>query len=244
MTSEQQLPHARQLYEAFLNKRENSRNTAAQTAQQLVNLFRHLPHFGDDFIQEFNQRVLSMPADVQMALSDLVSGPSVRQYAEYLKAHQGNTESLSSDSGETFDETAVIGWLPDPENDPMPTASFATDKNTVTSGAAGTLGAGGAQRLKKFMQTLVNMQHAESMKQAAFLQTALQQLQDGLSKQIADTLAHVANQSQNTTGGKNRKAESAYPRGSFCKRGDREQKAWVPTQNEIEIVSDDPETTE
>ena len=124
MISDQPPSQARQLYDAFLNKRENSRNTAAQTAQQLVNLFRHLPHFGDDFIQEFNKRVLSMPADVQMALSDLVSGPSVRQYAEYLRMHQINAPSLSSNTSESFAETVTEGWRPDPENDLTPTKSI------------------------------------------------------------------------------------------------------------------------
>lgn len=237
MISDQPPSQARQLYDAFLNKRENSRNTAAQTAQQLVNLFRHLPHFGDDFIQEFNKRVLSMPADVQMALSDLVSGPSVRQYAEYLRMHQINAPSLSSNTSESFSETVTEGWLPDPENDLTPTKSIqSSNKSAPTSGTAGTLGAGGTQRLKKFMQTLINMQHNESMKQAAFLQTALQQLQDGLSRQISEALTSPH---QPASSKHNRKLGNTYPRGSFCKRGDHEQKTWVPTQGDIEIVSDD-----
>lgn len=236
MPQNQSVSQARQLYASFLNKKENSRNTAAQTAQQFVNIFRHLSHFDDAFIQQFNQRVVNLPADVQMALSDLIGGPAVRQYAEYLKSYQTVSDQVSLDETETLEEIQQKGWLPDPENDPTAIPVSVTKK--ATPGVAGTLAAGGgAHRMKKFMQTLITLQQKESMKQAAFLQTALEQLQQGLARQISELIVQKTPDSSSVKT-KTPESKGQYPRGSFCKKDDSEKNTWIPVRNEIEIVSE------
>lgn len=237
--TQNQSSYARELYVSFWNKQENARNTAIQTAQQLVNLFRHLPHFGDDFIQTFNQRVMSMPPDVQMALSDLVGGPAVRQYADYLKARHGINAESTLDSNQ-IDETARDGWLPDPENDFGAIDSLSlSNAEKSSSQTSGTLGSGGAHRLKKLMQTLIAMQQNESMKQTAFLQAALQQLQEGLSRQLTESMMQLSKAIPSLQKEKGTERPKSYPRGSFCKREDRKKTTWVPSDGEIEIVSDE-----
>ncbi len=116
----------------FMHRKTVQEADMEQEAQRLVNLFRHLSVFGDDFIETFNHQLLSAPKEVIMLLPTIVGGSLVRQYAEYLSRQMGLTTENRED---TVLSQGDDGYLPGPENDiPFVTAMAAG----VTPAAVGT----------------------------------------------------------------------------------------------------------
>ena len=122
MENEQTLE--RDQFQAFLKQRNSKTNAAVQEAQRLVNLYRVLGEFGNEFVGQYNNMLLSASDEVKMALKALVGGEGVRLYLEFL-----NSRVKQSDGGSEERENKNVGYLPPPEAD--------TETQTENVAAAG-----------------------------------------------------------------------------------------------------------
>ncbi len=116
---------------SFMHRKTVQELDMAQEAQRLVNLFRHLNIFGDDYIEPFNQQLLSAPKEVILLLPTIVGGSLVRQYYDHLRRQMGltteNADEVSLPQGED-------GYLPGPEDD-LPLVTAAGVGTPVAAGA-------------------------------------------------------------------------------------------------------------
>ncbi len=105
--------------EAFLKQRAKRQNNTFIEAKRLVNLYRHLSLFGDEFLETYNKMLLDSSPEVQMALPDIVGGAVVRQYFEFLKgrAKQNDTDSVISedDAEDAYKYRHEESYLPSPD---------------------------------------------------------------------------------------------------------------------------------
>lgn len=108
--------------EAFLKQRAKRQNSAAVEAKRLVNLYRQLSLFGDDFLDTYNDMLLAATPEVQMALPDIVGGTVVRQYLEFLKGRskQNDTDNDISeeDAVDAYQYRHAESYLPTPDEVP------------------------------------------------------------------------------------------------------------------------------
>ncbi|MDR2901743.1 MAG: hypothetical protein LBU87_01355 [Lactobacillales bacterium] len=165
------------LLTSFKDKKEAKRTAVMQEAQLLVNLYRHLGLFGADFTIEYNKMLLNASTETHMILTDFLGGQIVRQYLEFLQS----SDPLKTNVSKSADEIVQEGYLPDPEADIAPRASAGGDSEKMAVLPQVT----GAHSLKNLVQELISINQKESMKQATFLQSALNQMQEGFSKQIS-----------------------------------------------------------
>ncbi len=110
---------ANQLLNAFVHRKKAHDNTTAIEAQRLVNLFRQLSVFKPEFVAEYNRMLLNASDEVRMMMKDIVGGPTVRQYLDFLQA---KTEHISEDEESEYSEMKSelnnnTGYLPDPDED-------------------------------------------------------------------------------------------------------------------------------
>ncbi len=98
---------------SFMHRKTVQETNMAQEAQKLVNLFRHLNVFGDDFIELFNQQLLTAPKEVILLLPTVVGGSLVRQYLEFLTKKLGMTTEAEDGALPQGED----GYLPGPEDD-------------------------------------------------------------------------------------------------------------------------------
>ncbi|MBR5130441.1 MAG: hypothetical protein IKV03_04375 [Alphaproteobacteria bacterium] len=110
------------LLEAFLKQRAKRQNSAAVEAKRLVNLYRQLSLFGDEFLEKYNVMLLEASPEVQMVLPDIVGGTVVRQYLEFLKgrAKQSDADSIISeeDAVDAYQYRHAESYLPTPDEVP------------------------------------------------------------------------------------------------------------------------------
>lgn len=108
--------------EAFLKQRAKRQNSAAVEAKRLVNLYRQLSLFGDDFLDTYNDMLLAATPEVQMALPDIVGGTVVRQYLEFLKGRskQNDTDNDISEEEavDAYQYRHAESYLPTPDEVP------------------------------------------------------------------------------------------------------------------------------
>lgn len=88
----------KQTLDAFIKQREKRQNDTGIEANKLVNLYRQLPLFGEDFLETYNKMLLDASPEVQMTLSDIVGGSVVRQYLEFLKSKQLHADENKTDA--------------------------------------------------------------------------------------------------------------------------------------------------
>lgn len=163
--------------EAFLKQRAKRQNSAAVEAKRLVNLYRQLSLFGDNFLDSYNDMLLAATPEVQMALPDIVGGTVVRQYLEFLKGRS----KRSSDADTNISEEEAIdayqyrhteSYLPTPDEVPpflMNTPSYQTGSGETGGVDATVLTA----QISAFERALEQ--------QNAFLTQALAQLQQNMT---------------------------------------------------------------
>ena len=111
---------------AFLTTKNTKTNTAMQQAQKMVNLFRSVEDFGDDFIDQYNNELLQISNDAELMLNALVGGSEVRQYLDYLR----NASKTQDDNTSDQQTNAFRGYLPGPEND-IQTSSSSEIKSDI-----------------------------------------------------------------------------------------------------------------
>ncbi len=158
----------------FLQKKSAKKDVVTQQAQQLVNLYRHLSSFGENFQETFNRKLLEAPAEVQIALSTIIGGSIVRQYLEFLQTQ--NNIQQPDDPQMTFQEG---GYLPSAENDPTPIFAAKQEEPLVPKENIEH-----TQSLKSILKTIVSLYQNETAKQTTFLNGALKNMQEGLVQQI------------------------------------------------------------
>lgn len=98
----------------FIKEQKIHTDTVIEEAQRLVNLYRHADSFGKDFMVRLDKMLLSAPAEVQTALSDILGGKIVRQYCAYLK-ERTTPKNTSDQNAENAQPLPQQGYLPDPE---------------------------------------------------------------------------------------------------------------------------------
>lgn len=112
---------ANQLLNAFVHRKKTRDNTVALNAQRLVNLFRQLSVFKPEFVAEYNKMLLSSSDEVRMMMKDIVGGPTVRQYLDYLQAKSEQLTDADEYAEENAQTISAInsntGYLPDPDED-------------------------------------------------------------------------------------------------------------------------------
>ncbi len=110
---------ASQILNAFVHRKKTRENNIALDAQRLVNLFRQLSVFKPEFVSEYNQLLLNSSDDVRVMMKDIVGGPTVRQYFDYLQTRLGYADDADENStNETHQQlNANTGYLPNPDDD-------------------------------------------------------------------------------------------------------------------------------
>ena len=133
--------------QAFLQQRAKRQNSTAVEAKKLVNLYRQLSLFGDDFLDKYNEMLMAATPEVQMALPDIIGGTVVRQYLEFLKGRskQNETDSIISeeDAVDAYQYRHAESYLPSPDevppfsmNIPMYQAGMGEGANVDTAALA------------------------------------------------------------------------------------------------------------
>lgn len=98
-----------------LKKREKESNVV-KTAQRLVNQFRALSAFRDDFVAQYNEELLNSSEEVLSFMPTIIGGPAVREYLDYLLAHKQQGKVFDQDNID-FNITKQQGYLPSPDED-------------------------------------------------------------------------------------------------------------------------------
>ncbi len=111
--------NANQILNAFVHRQKTRDNNVAQDAQRLVNQFRQLSVFKPEFVVEYNQQLLNSGDDIRMMMKDILGGPTVRQYFDYLQMHITENENAeeNTDADVYTSSNVNTGYLPSPDED-------------------------------------------------------------------------------------------------------------------------------
>ncbi len=99
----------------FKAKKSEKNSFAQQEARRLVNLYRSLSCFGDDFLNEYNQMLLDVKPNVRRLLGTFVGGEEVEDYLEFLHENAHLTKEEVKQNTENITQTK--GYLPTPDMD-------------------------------------------------------------------------------------------------------------------------------
>ena len=104
------------LLQHFKAKKSEKNSVALQEARRLVNLYRSLACFGDDFLAEYNKMLLDTKPSVKRLLGTFTGGDEVEDYLEFLQenAHLTKAEVEQNTSQGNFQ---TKGYLPTPDED-------------------------------------------------------------------------------------------------------------------------------
>lgn len=95
-------------YEAFFRNRQKKQDSAVLEAKKLVNLFRHLPVFGEHFISTYNQMLLNASPDAILNLTSLLGGVTVRNYLDFLKGQSGGEKPENQQGTYAVEEKSYL----------------------------------------------------------------------------------------------------------------------------------------
>ena len=107
------------LLESFKNRHSEKETESSREALRLVNLYRSLSCFGSEFIDKYNQMLLSASPAVRRLFSSLVGGEEVEDYLEFLQQHAHLSDSEVEK--ETVNPIQKKGYLPSPDADVLKT---------------------------------------------------------------------------------------------------------------------------
>ena len=105
------------LLQRFKAKKAEKDSTSLQEARRLVNLYRSLSCFGNDFVGKYNEMLLAIKPNVRRLLSTFMGGKEVEEYLEFLEqnAHLAVSETTQEGRGEVVPQNK--GYLPMPDLD-------------------------------------------------------------------------------------------------------------------------------
>lgn len=100
----------------FREKQSEKDSSSLLDARRLVNLYRSLPCFGDGFLDQYNQMLLSVKPNVRRLLRNFMGGEEVEDYLQFLEqnVHLSDTQEEQKTTNEALQKT---GYLPDPDED-------------------------------------------------------------------------------------------------------------------------------
>jgi len=189
--SSESLDSANQILNAFVNRKVTLDNTSALNAQRLVNQFRQISAFKPEFVAEYNKLLLAASDEELMMMKDIVGGPTVRQYLEFLR--KTLNESVDENTNGEQQANSVItgndGYLPAPDDElpifaPIVRQSISNEGNTSES----SLG-----QMDLIAQTMKTMQES-NQHQTTILNETLNTLKEQINKNVSG-LKETANTS-------------------------------------------------
>ena len=103
------------LLEKFKNRQSEKDTVIFQQAMQLVNQYRSLSSFGNEFVDQYNQALLNASPAVKRLLSTFMGGEEVADYLEFLQQnfHLQGDELEQQENADTKNS----GYLPEPDAD-------------------------------------------------------------------------------------------------------------------------------
>ena len=118
----------KEILSKFALKKREKESTVTKTAQRLVNQFRALSAFRDDYVVEYNEELLNASEEIISFLPSIIGGPAVREYLDYLLAHKQQGKVFDQNNID-FSITKKQGYLPSPDED---TPSFRATQGPTT----------------------------------------------------------------------------------------------------------------
>lgn len=106
----------KEILSKFALKKREKEDSVIKTSQRLVNQFRALSAFRDDFVAEYNEELLNASEEVLSYLPTIIGGPAVREYLDYLLAHKQQGKVFDQENID-FSITKRQGYLPSPDED-------------------------------------------------------------------------------------------------------------------------------
>lgn len=100
----------------FALKKREKEEVTSKHAQRLVNQFRALSAFPDNYVVQYNKDLMAAPADVLAYLPTIIGGPAVREYLDYLLAQKKQGKEYD-DQNIDFSITTDEGYLPSPDDE-------------------------------------------------------------------------------------------------------------------------------
>lgn len=125
----------KEILSKFALKKREKEEVVATTAQRLVNQFRALSAFREDYVVTYNKELMQMSDDVINYLPTIIGGPAVREYLDYLLAQRKQGKEYDNENID-FSIMKNEGYLPSPEEDfdystPQATGSTPTDPSVI-----------------------------------------------------------------------------------------------------------------
>ena len=106
----------KEILSKFALKKREKEEVTAQTAQRLVNQFRALSAFRDDYVVTYNKELMEASDEIINFLPTIIGGPAVREYLDYLLAQKKQGKEFDNENID-FSITANEGYLPSPDED-------------------------------------------------------------------------------------------------------------------------------
>ncbi len=119
----------KEILSKFALKKREKESSVTKTAQRLVNQFRALSAFRDDYVAEYNEELLNASEEIISYLPTIIGGPAVREYLDYLLAHKQQGKVFDQDNID-FSITKKQGYLPSPDEDEV---TYTTPQGVVNS---------------------------------------------------------------------------------------------------------------
>ena len=162
--------------DAFVFEKTQKVNDVLIEAQRLINLYRQLNVLGKDFVPIFDKMLLSSKPDVQLALSSLSSGDTVRQYLKFLQGRLNKNSDQEQQENNSISEDAA-SYLPSPDE----VLPFQMTPSVVMAGSAENEGISiQSDVLSAFVKSVSEVQQKSIEQQNAFLKQALEQMQKAI----------------------------------------------------------------
>ena len=100
----------------FALKKREKEEVTAKHAQRLVNQFRALSAFPEDYVIQYNKDLMAAPPEVLAFMPTIIGGPAVREYLDYLLAQKKQGKEYD-DENIDFSITTDEGYLPSPDDE-------------------------------------------------------------------------------------------------------------------------------
>ena len=181
----------KEILSKFALKKREKEEVVAKTDQRLVNQFRALSAFRDDYVVTYNNELMQTPDDVINYLPTIIGGPAVREYLDYLLAQRKQGKEFDNDNID-FSLTANEGYLPSPEED----FAFSNAQNVTSVSADPSV----IQNQTTVLASALNQMQKANEEQAQMLNETILLLKETLEKTPAPVVVEGATTTSLSTG--------------------------------------------